>query len=143
MSSYPLKFEVAATAEPGVLKNWKAEVGHFQPLDCAIPKEFQGSGDGYSPEDLFALSVMNCLIATYKVLAQMTGLSFEQITSKAIITIDRIEKKAPSITNLHIYFNVYKPSDPAKAQKLFEDTKRNCMISNAVSIDKTFSFETL
>lgn len=134
-----MKFTVQAQASSGVPGTWEASAEHFPALICAIPKEFQGSGDGYSPEDLFAISVMNCIIATYKVIAKMVNLTFDKITSDATVSIEVVNKK-PTITSLHINFKVHQPSDPAKAEKIFEDTKRNCMVSNAISIEKTFTF---
>ena len=37
-------------------------------LVTTIPSEFEGPGGGYSPEDFYALALLNCFGATFKVI---------------------------------------------------------------------------
>ena len=70
MIKFPMKFEAEAHATPGASTQWTAQTDLLPPIPSAIPPEFMGPGGGYSPEDLFALALLNCLIATFKVYAE-------------------------------------------------------------------------
>ena len=98
MIKFPMKFEVEAKAPSGVSSQWIAQGDDLPPIPSAIPPEFMGPGGGYSPEDLFGISVLNCLIALYKVYCEKSNISFQEIRGKAILTAN----KDPSSVSFYI-----------------------------------------
>src|SRR3989344_2902412 len=90
MIKFPMKFQVQAQAGAGSHTKWDAQTEHLSPICCAIPPEFAGPGEGYSPEDLFAISLLNCLIATFKVYAEKSKLNFSEIKGKVDLTLDKL-----------------------------------------------------
>src|SRR3990167_8275560 len=90
MIKFPMKFSVTANASPGISSPWSAQAGNLPPIPSAIPPEFAGPGGGYSPEDLFALSLLNCLIATFKVYAEKSKVSFQEIKGRISLILDKI-----------------------------------------------------
>ena len=106
-----MKFEVQSSSPQGVGALWKSQSGDLPPIPSAIPPEFMGPGKGYSPEDLFAISVLNCMIATYKVYCEKSKISFSEIRGKAILTVD-MQEGSLKMTHLHITFDFQSTSHP-------------------------------
>ena len=134
-----MKFEVHARGSKGTSTLWNAHVDGLPPIDCAIPAEFAGPGGGYSPEDLFSLSLISCLIATFKVYCEKSNVTFEQVQSRAILIIDRHPgENFIGITQIEVFIDVTGASDAEKVKGLLEKSIKDCMISNAIKSGKTF-----
>lgn len=134
---FPMKFEVQATASAGMGSQWKAQADRLAPILCAIPPEFMGPGGGYSPEDLFAISVLNCLLATFKVYVEKADSSFGEVKAKAILTVDK-QGVSFAMTQIDMYFDVTGAKDVAKVKSLLEAAIRDCAVSNSIKAGKTF-----
>jgi len=136
---FPMKFEVEAKASSGIGSQWLAQVNSLPPIPSAIPPEFMGPGGGYSPEDLFGISVLNCLIALYKVYCDKTKTSFQEITAKVILTADKNSSSSIFyISHLDIFLNVIGASDKDMAQKNLDNAIKDCPISNSIKSAKSF-----
>ncbi|HSW87097.1 MAG TPA: OsmC family protein [Rhabdochlamydiaceae bacterium] len=140
MLNYPLTFEASASASKGWNTIWECKAGALPHILCAIPKEFNGPGGGYSPEDLIALAVLNCFIATFKVFAEKSNVEFKKIEGQSSMIIDRAKDKAPEITKIHMTFTLHGFIDREKILTLLEDAKKHCIIGNAVNAEKTYTF---
>ena len=136
----PMHFEVEAEGQSGMQNAFTARAHSLNPITCAIPTEFGGPGRGYSPEDLFALSLVSCFIATFKVFAEKSKLTFEEIAVKAVLTIAKNQSGVLALTKLDIQVDLQAPSDHEKAMKLMHEADKYCLISNAVKVEKQFSF---
>jgi organic hydroperoxide reductase OsmC/OhrA len=139
MMKFPMKFEVEATATQGIRNTWSGQSGSLPPIPSAIPPEFMGPGGGYSPEDLFALALLNCLIATFKVYCEKSKISFESIKSRAILTVD----KQPAenfiwMKHVEVFIDVNGSSDPDKARQLLDSSLKDCAVSQSIKSGKTF-----
>jgi organic hydroperoxide reductase OsmC/OhrA len=139
MVSFPLKFEVNATAKPGIRDKWHAKTGDLPPIECAIPLEFMGPGGGYSPEDLFAISLVNCLVATFKFYCEKAKLSFEEIAARAVLSVDRMAGEPGfTMTQADIFFDIKGASDVERVRKQLDAAIRDCAVSNSIKTGKTF-----
>ena len=134
-----MKFEVQATSIPGVGSNWTGQAGELAPIASAIPPEFMGPGGGYSPEDLFALSLLNCLIATFKVYSEKGGCSYQEIRGKVSLTVDKISGSSSfAMTQADVFLDILGASDPEKLRKLLDLAIKDCAVSNSIKTGKTF-----
>jgi organic hydroperoxide reductase OsmC/OhrA len=139
MIKFPMKFEVQAAAGPGSSSTWSAQTEHLPPISSAIPPEFMGPGGGYSPEDLFALSLLNCLIATFKVYCEKSNLLFQEIKGRVNLTVDKIPGQTGfAMTQADIFFDISGASDPEKGKTLLEKAIKDCAVSNSIKTGKTF-----
>lgn len=136
MIHYPLKFQVTSKID----SSWSATAPGQPPLNCDIPPQFGGSGDGFSPEDFFGMAVMSCFMASFKVFAEKGGLTFSELQGKAEITVDRNEKKTVSITQVDLHFILTGPNETEKANALLNETKNNCIVANSINSKTNFSF---
>lgn len=141
MIKYPLFFEAKTKSPSGSQTKFEGSSENFPPIPCAIPKEFGGPGDGYSPEDLFALSVISCLVATFKVFAERGKLSYETIEGGAKLTIDRNAQGVPSFQKLDLSFKLTGVEDQEKAKAFLAEAEKYCLVSNAITPEKTFSYD--
>lgn len=139
MIKFPMKFEARATSQQGSGSQWSAQAGDLPVITSAIPPEFMGPGGGYSPEDLFALALLNCLIATFKVYCEKSKVSFQEVKGKIHLTVDRITGQTGfAMTQADIFFDIEGASDPEKIRKLMDSAIKDCAVSNSVKTGKTF-----
>ena len=139
MLKFPMKFEVEATATSGISTQWTAKSHHLSPIPCAIPPEFTGPGGGYSPEDLFAMSVLNCIIATYKVYMEKSGVAFSSLKGRVVVTVDKNPADPGfNMSHLEFFIDVTGASNVEKARKLLDSGIKDCAVSNSVKSGKTF-----
>lgn len=138
MIKFPIKFEVQANAPSGANTQWTVQTDELPPIPSAIPPEFMGPGGGYSPEELFAAALLNCLIATFKIYCDKSKVAFQEIKGKIILTMDKVQPGGLAITNADIFFDITGSSDAEKTRKLLDGSIRDCVISNSVKTGKTF-----
>lgn len=139
MPKFPMKFEVQAIASSGMQTPWVSQTDLLPPIPTAIPPEFSGPGGGYSPEDLFALSVVNCIIATFKVYADKAKISFTTVQGKAVLTVDKLpSENGFGMVQIDITLDIANASDKDKAKKTMEISIRDCAVSNSIKSGKTF-----
>ncbi len=140
MIQYPLTFDVHAKSSSGIQTTWTAQAMDYK-VPVAIPPEFQGPGGGMSPEDLYALALTNCFIATFKVFAEKSRLSFNDVGVKARLEVDRNEKGHPWMARVHLKVHLTGVQQQEAAQRILDKTAQGCMILNSVNTQKTFEFE--
>lgn len=145
MIQYPLSFKVSSKATAPIAEAWTSSyfpVGHNpETASVAIPPEFEGPGGGYSPEDFYALALLNCFVATFKVIAEKSKITYESLFAEGTLTVDRGEGGAPWMSGFHLKVTVQAPSNPERIQRLLEKTSQSCLILNSVKTVKTFEFE--
>ena len=85
-----INFSVSSTSPAGIKTLWEAKYADTSkraPLKMAIPHCFGGPGSEASPEDLYLLSLLNCLIATFKVFAEKSKLGYERLDGFANLNL--------------------------------------------------------
>ena len=138
---FPMQFEVQGESDSGIQTLWPVKVDHLPQITCAIPQEFRGPGGGYSPEDLFGLAALSCLMATFKVFAEMSSLNFDKISGMVNVIVDRPKGKPAGITQLQITLKVSNASNKDKALQLLEESKKSCLVTNALTVEKIYHFD--
>lgn len=144
MIQYPLKFEVRSEAPAGQNSAWQGHApAQESPIHLAIPPEFGGPGSGYSPEDIYALALQNCFIATFKVFAEKSRLEFTKIESQGILTVDRNQEGKPWMAKIDFVISLHGAKQKDSALRMLEKVSRSCMILDSVKTEKTFQFNVL
>ncbi len=145
MSAFPKTFHVKSQGLYGVEEKWINSLVDKEctPLEMAIPPEFEGPGGTYSPEDLYALSLMNCYLATFKYIAQKSKLNFESIHGEALLYVDKGDSLAPWMEKIEINIILNGVTQKERAIALMEKTKSHCMILNSVKTAINYNFQVL
>lgn len=137
-------FNATAKGSSGIQTSWSAQVETFsEKLTLAIPPEFNGPGNGLSPEDLYNMALQNCFAATFKVFAEKSRLQFSEFHLNSRLEVDRNEKGQVCMARFHLKVQLSGVVQKDSALRLLERTKTNCMILNSVLTEKTFEFEVL
>lgn len=141
MLSYPMHFKVSSESQSGIQTTWQTgAAAAVEKVNVAIPPEFSGPGGGFSPEDLYAMALTNCYIATFKVFAEKSRLTFKNLKITSTLSVDRNEKGQPWMSKIHLDIELSEVTQKENAQRLLEKTSQSCMILNSVLTEKTFDF---
>jgi len=140
MFSLPQHYLVSARAQAGIQTTWSAAGRDGREIACAIPEDFGGPGGGFSPEEIYALALANCFVATFKVIAERSRLDFEALDVQADLTVDKNEAGHPWMAAIHLDVTISGVSDADKATRLLEKATQACLILNSVKTVKTFTF---
>lgn len=144
MMTYPMLFKVTAEAASGIQTTWSTQSSSdSQKALVAIPPEFGGPGGGFSPEDLYAMALTNCFVATFKVFAEKSRLSFGELKVQTTLSVDRNEKGQPWMAKAGLNIEINGVAQKETAQRLLEKTSQGCMILNSVLTEKSFEFRIL
>ncbi len=109
---------------------------HKPSLAVTAPPEFQGPQDMWSPEDLFSASISSCYILTFRVLANLKKMKWEDISVEVDAQLEKTQSgyqftKAIIKPTLKICcsFEV----DPYL--KLLHQSKDKCLVTNSMSCE--------
>lgn len=133
-----MKFNVKASAKPGINVNWQTSAQSLsEGLPAAVPPEFGGPGKGYSPEDFYALAIVNCFLATFKVYAEKSNLQFEDIQAEVTLEVDRDEKGFPWMARAALRVQLIRPSSKEAGELLMNKAVKGCLVMNSIKTVKT------
>lgn len=136
MVHYPQTFHAETSCHKDIKENWSAHVSEHE-LTCSIPKLYEGSGEAFSPEDLYLLSLQNCFVATYKVYAEHMNLEFDTLTVSADLVIDIEEGHGPVMKNVEMNIELSGVSEEALAQELVEKSLASGFIFQSIKTKVT------
>lgn len=135
-------FSATTEASSGIDSAWNAKTGEQRSLLMSIPSQFGGPDSGLSPEDLFISALANCYIATLKVIAANSKMTFDSITGTAELTLDRDDAAAaPWMKWADLKFVVTGVSNQERFLRMMERVSKQCMIINSVKTEVRFTFE--
>lgn len=139
MLSYPMEFHSSTESSSGLQSAWKTKSSEYETV-CAVPPEFMGPGGGLSPEDLFNQALANCFVATFKVYAENSKLTFKQLKVSSRLVVDLDENKKPVMKDFHLKAQIIEPSNPEKALMLAKKASQSGFILNSVKTIRHFEF---
>lgn len=134
----PILFKANSEALGGISTNWQIN-SYETTAQCCIPPEFNGPGGGFSPEDLFAQALTNCLIATFKVYAENSKLTFKRITINTDMKVDQTEEKKIIMKDCFFKIEIDSPSSIEKAQLLIKKAFSSGFILNSVKTELNYT----
>ena len=142
MANYPMIFESSADAVSGIGSDWKTTSEEGREISCSVPSQFGGPTSGFSPEDLYLAALANCYIATLKVIATNSKMSFAKIEAKARLTLDQDgQAPTPWMKKAELKFKAMGVENPDRFKRLMERVSKQCMIINSVKTQIEFEFE--
>ena len=127
-----IDFSVSSASTSGIKTLWDSKYSN-KSLKMAIPDCFGGPGNEASPEDLYLLSLLNCLIATFKVFAEKSKLGYERLDGFANLNLIQEPSGVSSFKNINIKLELFSPENRVKAERLFNKVESQSMIVNSVT----------
>lgn len=138
MTKYPLVFNATTNATSGLNTTWESNAFNQLPLTVAIPKEFEGEGGGYSPEDLYLLALTNCFVATFKFAAHKSALTFRDLKVETKLIVDLDGSGRPIMKEFYLDSYLSGASHTERAQRLLTKIEGSCLILNSVKTKVIF-----
>ncbi|TNE80938.1 MAG: OsmC family peroxiredoxin [Gammaproteobacteria bacterium] len=111
-------------------------------LEVAAPRNFNGPGDTWTPEEMLLGAVANCLALTFKAIASAVHLEWLEIHCQSEGELDKVDHgiKFTRIDS-HARLVIASLGDREKAETALLKTERNCFVSNSLGCDRFFTFE--
>lgn len=110
-------------------------------LLIGTPKEFGGKGLGASPEHLFASSLLECFIGTFKIVAKRSNFKYESIQGQATVTVDKNQNGKPWMKEVRIHVKIDTTTNKNKQDSIIEVTLDNCFIHRSVKSNVVVTHE--
>ena len=117
-------------------ETWEATANN-QAVQVSVPEEFGGSDDALTPEHLYALSLLNCYVATFRVIAKKSGLDYDDMSADITITLNPDDN--PPVSDAEITL-VYDGDDDAKTKHVARKARDHCYVHRSVKTQITISF---
>ena len=132
MQTFPHHYTVRAEGQPSGSVTTLAE--HLPTLEIAAPSQFDGPGDKWSPEDLLVACAADCLILTFRAVANASKLNWEALSCEVTGTLERVDRVV-QFTELKIAAELrIDPQENAdKASRLLEKAEQNCLVTNSLT----------
>ena len=140
MHKLPVNFFSEAQSTGQFENPWSIQSGTVNAL-CAVPVEFGGMAGGFSPEDLFLQSLMNCFIGTFKVYAKASRIHFTDLSVRGQLTVDHNEKRQIFMKSVFLKITVHGSDRPERIETLVAKTIRDGFILNSVKTEIRHSIE--
>ena len=102
-------------------------------IRVALPQQFGGSGDEWSPEHLFLGSISSCFMTTLFVFADKMQLEISHYECQTVGQIEVVNGKY-EFTTINIYPKISIPDETfrEKATQALEKAEKYCLISNSI-----------
>ncbi len=140
MITYPLEFSSSTESSGDPAGIWHSRAGEFE-SPVAVPKEFEGPGGGFSPEDLYNQALTNCFVATFKVYCQHSRVSFGDLRVESRLVVDLDENKKPVMKDFFLNAIIRGASNKERVKGLAERAAKSGFILNSVKTNCHFDFE--
>jgi len=129
-------YSVTANVQPTSLVAITAE--GLPDLESGPPKEFGGSGEVWSPEDLLVAAVADCFVLSFRAIAKASKFAWNDVTCTVTGTLDKVER-AMQFTEFEINVTLKLPadSDAERAERLLQKAEQTCFITNSVKAEPT------
>ncbi len=138
MPKLPLEFKSVAKANGYFEQPWLIQSGP-QHSTCAIPPEFGGSGGGFSPEDLFLQAAINCFVGTFKVVANLSKVSFSELSVSGRLIVDKNEVGKIVMKSIHLDILLSGVDRPDRVETIIKKSIQDGFILNSLRSHITHS----
>jgi organic hydroperoxide reductase OsmC/OhrA len=130
MKPFPHRYTVSAAADADGDVTLASE--HLPELTTALPAEFGGPGDRWSPETLLVAAIGDCFVLTFRGVARANKFAWTSITCEVAGTVDRLER-AIQFTDYRLRVRLRVPEGTSQelAHQLLTRTEQTCLISNS------------
>lgn len=140
MKELPHLYKVKVNGSP--TNNLKVFAENVPTLEVAPPKEFDGPGDQWSPEELLMASVANCLVLSFRAIAKASKFDWLSIECESQGELNKADKKilfTKIFTKARLV--IASGGDENKAARLLNRAEETCFITNSLSAKSHFECE--
>jgi organic hydroperoxide reductase OsmC/OhrA len=131
MRPLPHVYAISVTAAPDGDVELRAQRLPF--LHSALPAEFGGPGDRWSPETLLAAAVGDCFVLTFRAVARTAKLPWSSLTCDVVGMLDRVDH-VTRFTSFEVRPQLRLPcgASAEQAYLALEKAEKGCLIANSL-----------
>jgi len=137
MVRYSEDYQATATATDDS-DSWST--GSRSEFEVGIPPEFGGDFEGPAPENYFATALTNCFVATFKVMADNSDVTFEELRADGTLRL-RPEENTTVVDSFELDVELHTAHADRKTELLLERTADRCFILESVDFTVTVDTE--
>jgi organic hydroperoxide reductase OsmC/OhrA len=140
MHPFPHHYLVTAAARPDGDVPLAAE--GVRVIESAPPKEFDGPGNQWSPEQLLTAAVADCFTLGFRVIAAASKFRWLQLEASTRGTLDKVQG-AMRFTRFDTRAKLHVPkgTDLERAKLLLEKAESACLVANSLSSERHLQIE--
>src|SRR6202161_3921062 len=111
-------------------------------IEAAPPKEFDGPGNQWSPEQLLTAAVTDCFVLSFRAIASASKYTWVSLEARTQGTLDRIDGKMRFTRfDTHAKLHVPEGADTERAKKLLEKAELACLVANSLNSERHLTVE--
>ena len=135
MHELPHYYSATVEAHPqGVLN---AFTDHLPVLKVDAPKQFEGPGDQWSPEELLMAAAANCFVLSFRTVAELAKFEWLSIQCESTGELDKVERSMMFTSiKTSVRLLVSDPVTKAKGEMLLRKAEKICIVSNSLTAEK-------
>ena len=142
MHPFPHFYSVNTTARPD--GDVPLEAQGVRVIESAPPKEFDGPGNQWSPEQLLTAAVADCLVLGFRAIAQASKYQWVSLRTSTRGTLDRVDGRMRFTRfETHAKLHVHAGADMDRAKKLLEKAEASCLVANSLSSERHLTVEVI
>jgi organic hydroperoxide reductase OsmC/OhrA len=140
MHPFPHQYTVGAAVRPD------GDVPLSSPgvrvIESAPPKEFDGPGNQWSPEQLLTAAVADCLVLNFRAIAAASKFRWLELQASTRGTLDKAQG-IMRFTRFETHAKLHVPAgtDLERAKRLLEKAEASCPVANSLSSERHLSVE--
>lgn len=140
MDVLPHHYSVTVDANPD--NNLQVSAAHLPVMEIAAPKQFDGPGDRWSPEELLLAAAANCYVLSFRTVAGIARLEWDAIQCTTEGTLDKVDRNMQFTEILtRVSLTIADESARAKATTLLEKAEKICIVSNSLTAVKKLEIQ--
>jgi peroxiredoxin-like protein len=140
MQPFPHHYLVNAAVRPDGDVPLSAE--GVRVIESAPPKEFDGPGNQWSPEQLLTAAVADCFVLSFRAIAGASKFRWLSLESSTRGTLDKAGGQM-RFTHFATHAKLHVPhgTDIERAKRLLEKAEASCLIANSLSSERHLTVE--
>jgi len=142
MHPFPHHYLVSAVVRPDGDVPLAAE--GVRVIESAPPREFDGPGNQWSPEQLLTAAVADCFVLNFRAIAGASKFRWLNLEASTRGTLDRAGGTMRFTRfDTHAKLHVPTGTDLERAKRLLEKAESSCLIANSLTGERHLSVETV
>lgn len=129
----PYSHHYAASASARAADNVMISAPDLPPIRTAAPPEFDGPGDGWSPEMLLCAAIADCFVLTFRAVARAAHFDWFSLDCRVEGVLEHVGDTAQFtsfVTTARL--TIPQGADTSNARRLLNRAKYGCLIANSL-----------
>ncbi len=140
MHPFPHHYSVHATVRPDGDVPLSAD--GVRVIESAPPKEFDGPGNQWAPEQLLTAAVTDCFLLSFRAIAVASKFAWVSLEAGTRGTLDRADGKLRFTRfDTHAKLHVPAGADVERGKKLLEKAEAGCLVANSLVSERHLTVE--